>query len=58
MEHMSLEQNQSGDDPRNPPGIVIASGWEAPRRPAITAFIWGGKVAPVPAIPYGRASAA
>ena len=57
MEHTLSEQNQA-EDPRNPPGIVIVRGWEDPRRPAITAFIWGGKVAPVPAIPYGRASAA
>ena len=44
------------EDPRNPPGIVILDRWEEPRRPAITAFIWGGRVPPVPAIPYGKTS--
>ena len=41
----------ANDDPRNPPGIVILDRWEEPRRPAITAFIWGGKVSPTPALP-------
>ncbi|HSJ12898.1 MAG TPA: hypothetical protein VK939_00700 [Longimicrobiales bacterium] len=40
-----------------PPGIVIHSPAEAQPRPAIFAFIWGGKVAPVPALPYGRRTA-
>lgn len=55
MEHMLLEQVVIGteEDPRNPPGIVISGRWQE-LRPAITAFIWGGKVRPVPAIPYGR----
>lgn len=57
MDHMSLEQGMS-DDPRNPPGIVITDRWEEPRRPAISAFIWGGKVRPVPELPYGRRTAA
>lgn len=39
------------------PGIVIHDRWEAPRPPAITAFIWGGKVRPVPMLPYGRTAA-
>ncbi len=39
------------------PGIVIHDRWEAPRPPAITAFIWGGKVRPVPMLPYGRSAA-
>ena len=39
------------------PGIVIHDRWEQPRPPAITAFIWGGKVRPVPALPYGRSAA-
>jgi len=42
---------------RGTPGIVIRYGMEPPRRPMVTAFIWGGKVRPVPAIPYGRRSA-
>jgi hypothetical protein len=53
MEHAMLEQNVAGEDPRNPPGIVILDRWEE-KRPAITAFIWGGKVRPVPELPYGK----
>lgn len=58
MDHTLLEQGIATDDPRNPPGIVIIDRWEEPVRPAISAFIWGGKVRPVPALPYGRRSAA
>jgi len=50
MRTASFEQQ----DPRDPHGIVIHDRQEAPRPPAITAFIWGGKVRPVPEIPYGR----
>lgn len=39
------------------PGIVIHDRWEEPRPPAISAFIWGGKVRPVPMLPYGRSAA-
>lgn len=39
------------------PGIVIHDRWEEPSRPAIAAFIWGGKVRPVPMLPYGRSAA-
>jgi len=39
------------------PGIVIRDGFEPVRRPTLTAFIWGGKVRPVPALPYGRRTA-
>ena len=38
-------------------GIVIRPAVEPLRRPVLAAFIWGGKVRPVPAIPYGRRSA-
>jgi hypothetical protein len=38
------------------PGIVIRLAYEPPKPPLVTAFIWGGKVRPVPAIPYGRRS--
>ncbi|MCI0435399.1 MAG: hypothetical protein L0271_17410 [Gemmatimonadetes bacterium] len=38
-------------------GIVIRPAFEPPRRPVLAAFIWGGKIRPVPAIPYGRRSA-
>lgn len=40
--------------PKAVPGIVIRDGVEPVGRPTLTAFIWGGKVKPVPAIPYGR----
>ena len=38
------------------PGIVIHDRFGPPPRPRIAAFIWGGKVRPVPEIPYGRRS--
>jgi hypothetical protein len=57
MKNRSLEPKPSAEDPRNPPGIVILHRWEE-IRPAISAFIWGGKVRPVPALPYGRPTAA
>ena len=37
-----------------PVGIVIKDGPEAVVKPLISAFIWGGKVRPVPTLPYGR----
>lgn len=37
-----------------PKGIVIRDGGEAPSKPVIAAFIWGGKVRPVPTLPFGR----
>ena len=40
-----------------PPGIVIQHPSSPDLRPSITAFIWGGKVAPVPSLPYGRSKA-
>lgn len=41
----------------NTPGIVIHDRWQPLPKPAVTAFIWGGKVRPVPQLPYGRLSA-
>lgn len=38
----------------DPPGIVIRVSVVPVPRPAILAFIWGGKVRPVPAIPFGK----
>ncbi len=35
-------------------GIVISSGVRREPGPRIAAFIWGGKVRPVPTLPYGR----
>ena len=54
MERLLFEQ----DDPKNPRGIVILDRFEEQRRPAISAFIWGGKTRPVPELPYGRRTAA
>jgi len=42
--------------PTDAPGIVIRGGFQPIVRPKVAAFIWGGKVRPVPAIPYGRRS--
>lgn len=39
---------------RMPAGIVIKGRPEATEKPRISAFIWGGKVRPVPTLPYGR----
>jgi G3E family GTPase len=45
------------EEQASPPGIVIHQPGVAEPRPAIFAFIWGGKIRPVPALPYGRRSA-
>lgn len=37
-----------------PAGIVIRGRPTAAEKPRISAFIWGGKVRPVPTLPYGR----
>jgi hypothetical protein len=42
----------------DPPGIVIYGTFGPAPRPSISAFIWGGKIRPVPALPYGRRPAA
>jgi hypothetical protein len=39
------------------PGIVIRGSFGPVPQPSILAFIWGGKVRPVPQLPYGRATA-
>jgi len=56
MEDRSFD---SGSEPKsNPlPGIVIRNSFGPLPRPSILAFIWGGKVRPVPQLPYGRATA-
>lgn len=56
---METEQKQpaNGKQPVAAPGIVIRGGFEPVRRPTLSAFIWGGKVRPVPTIPFGRRSA-
>lgn len=35
-------------------GIVIRDRVEPLRQPVISAFIWGGKVRPIPTLPFGR----
>lgn len=39
---------------QDPLGIVIQDRNTPPAQPVITAFIWGGKVRPVPTLPFGR----
>lgn len=47
---------EGGDSPGH--GIVITDGWEngttEGKEPRILAFIWGGRVRPMPTLPYGR----
>ena len=42
------------DGAGDPPGIVVLNRSEPPRRPRITAFIWGGPERPQPTLPFGR----
>ncbi|MGH7475587.1 MAG: hypothetical protein ACRELD_04805 [Longimicrobiales bacterium] len=39
---------------QGPAGIIIRGGLGALNAPVIAAFIWGGKVRPVPTLPFGR----
>lgn len=43
-----------GTERERPAGIVIHDVEARDPKPLITAFIWGGKVRPVPTLPYGR----
>jgi hypothetical protein len=54
-----MEAKQERPEPEHEaaPGIVIRDRFGPLPRPRIAAFIWGGKVRPVPALPYGRRSA-
>jgi hypothetical protein len=50
-----VKKRETGGTPRRvPAGIVIRGEPEAASKPVIAAFIWGGKVRPVPTLPYGR----
>ncbi|MBI4408770.1 MAG: hypothetical protein HY561_03620 [Gemmatimonadetes bacterium] len=53
-----MPSKKSAPKPRqrdlHPPGIVIRKRPEPLTRPVIAAFIWGGKVRPVPTLPFGR----
>ena len=42
---------QPGEEAR---GIVVLDGARPEPRPQIAAFVWGGKVRPVPTLPFGR----
>ena len=53
ISELTAEQEKAGDLP----GIVIHGRFEPLPRPSILAFIWGGKVRPVPALPFGRMTA-
>jgi hypothetical protein len=55
---MEAEEKAGVEERTDPPGIVIHGTFGPSPRPAISAFIWGGKVRPVPALPYGRRPAA
>lgn len=57
MDHNSSEVAVTLGAHEAAPGIVIHDRWEEPQPPAIAAFIWGGKVRPVPMLPYGRSAA-
>lgn len=41
-------------DDRGLPGIVVFEPMQPAKAPRISAFIWGGKVRPVPTLPFGR----
>jgi hypothetical protein len=51
---MKTDKDFEAEGQADPPGIVIHGTFGPTPRPSITAFIWGGKVRPVPALPYGR----
>lgn len=42
------------DEHAGPPGIVVLDHSEPPRRPVISAFIWGTPQREVPTLPFGR----
>ncbi|MHB1170133.1 MAG: hypothetical protein ACYC28_12715 [Longimicrobiales bacterium] len=50
-------KNEAREAELMPAGIVIRDRQEPQRRPAITAFIWGGKVRPTPSLPFGNQAA-
>lgn len=41
-------------DAAGTPGIVVLEPAKPRQEPRIAAFIWGGKVRPVPTLPFGR----
>jgi hypothetical protein len=55
---MQKREGPGSEESESPPGIVIHRPGLTEPRPAIFAFIWGGKIRPVPELPYGRRPAA
>lgn len=53
-----MEAEEKGREPGrervDPPGIVISADAGPSQGPAISAFIWGGRVRPTPTLPFGR----
>ena len=54
---MRIEPGADQQANSDAPGIVIRDRFEPVIRPSILAFIWGGKVRPVPQLPNGRVPA-
>ena len=54
MEKRVSDRDWSIIDERGTPGIVVRDGKYPVVRPQIAAFVWGGKVRPVPTLPFGR----
>lgn len=52
--NISIEAKVMEDRNGNAAGIVIHDRVEPVKRPVIAAFIWGGKVRPMPTLPFGR----
>jgi hypothetical protein len=48
------EPRAATDTTGDPPGIVVFDGFEPPRRPVISAFIWGSPQPALPTLPFGR----
>jgi hypothetical protein len=49
-----IERDEEVIERGTPVGIVIRGGDDEVVKPSISAFIWGGKVRPVPTLPFGR----
>lgn len=50
-----VKHGEEGVKERGLPAGIVIRGMEATTvKPLITAFIWGGKVRPVPTLPFGR----
>ena len=48
------KRDAGGIERERPAGIVIHDVESQEPKPAIAAFIWGGKVRPEPTLPFGR----